>query len=42
LDLVLQFHLLEEAVESLQHQLDHDDVDQLAAVLEQLVAMPQS
>jgi maltose alpha-D-glucosyltransferase/alpha-amylase len=42
LDLVLQFHLLEEAVEQLQHQLDHDDAEQLAAVLDQFAAMPES
>jgi maltose alpha-D-glucosyltransferase/alpha-amylase len=42
LDLLLQFHLLEEAVEQLQRELNSDDVEQIAAHLERFVALPES
>jgi maltose alpha-D-glucosyltransferase/alpha-amylase len=42
LDLLLQFHLLEEAVEQLQNALANDDVEQISALLGRFPAMIES
>jgi maltose alpha-D-glucosyltransferase / alpha-amylase len=42
LDLLLQFHLLEEAVEQLQDELNNNNVEQIAALLERFAALTES
>jgi len=37
LDLLLQFHLLQEAVEQLQSELDNDRYEQLEPVLQRII-----
>jgi hypothetical protein len=39
LDLLLQFHLLQEAVEQLQSELDNDRPEQLSGVLQRIISL---